>query len=220
MEPHSVAFISCVNDEKTYRRCIQYLNELIIPPGYMIEIIPIYQAKSMTSGYNQGMRKSSSKYKVYLHQDTYIVNPFFIHNFIELFEQSEHIGMIGVAGTAVLPSNGTWWEGQPQYGKVDAYFTSAITLDLGEVPVPYIAVESIDGVLMVTQYDVEWNERVEGFHFYDAAQSIRFRKCGYQIIIPSQQSAWVFHYCLDDVDWAKYDLLRNDFVRLYENGLV
>ena len=71
----------------------------------------IEDAASMTSGYNEGMRASGAKYKVYLHQDTFIVNKNFIQDFLDVFMQDETIGMIGMVGAPRLPASGVMWEG-------------------------------------------------------------------------------------------------------------
>src|SRR5699024_1816812 len=77
-----------------------------------IDVITIKDAPSMTVGYNAGMNASNAKYKVYLHQDTFIINPNFISDFLSVFEINEKIGMMGVVGCGSLPVNanasGSW----------------------------------------------------------------------------------------------------------------
>ena len=68
-----VSFISCVNNYKEYKWALHYIHSLRIPDGFEIETIAINNAISLTSGYNQEMKKNDAKYKVYLHQDTYIL---------------------------------------------------------------------------------------------------------------------------------------------------
>lgn len=215
MNPHLVAFICCVNDEKTYERHVAHVNRLLVPSGMAVELIPVYGAESMAEGYNRAMHRTGAKYKVYLHQDTYITNANFISDMIGVFRLDGNIGMIGVAGGVNLPATGTWWEGNPQYGKVEAVFQSYVYLHLGDVEREYADVEAIDGVMMITQYDVEWDERIGGFHYYDISQSIRFRREGYRVVVPAQAAPWVFHYCLDDVDWNRYEQCRARFMQLY-----
>lgn len=215
MDTHLFAFICCVNDEKTYQIHVNHINKLVIPPGYSVEMIPIYGAASMTKGYNEGMRRTNAKYKVYLHQDTFILNEHFIQDCLDVFRLDEQIGMLGVVGSSQLTPTGSWWDGEVQVGLIEAYFTSRITLHIGEVEGLFAPVEVIDGVIMITQYDVEWDERMEGFHYYDTTQSIRFHLNGYRVVVPAQQSAWVYHYCLDDTNWDQYRAAQEHFMRLY-----
>lgn len=74
MENNQIAIIICANDEQYYDECIRYIEELRIPEGYNVDILCIQEAESMAKGYNAGMQESDAKYKIYLHQDTFILN--------------------------------------------------------------------------------------------------------------------------------------------------
>ena len=78
MNEKKICFIICVNNDTYEQEQMRYLNRLIVPDGYEMEILSIREAKSMTSGYNEGMHASDAKYKVYMHQDVFIVNKNFI----------------------------------------------------------------------------------------------------------------------------------------------
>ena len=82
MDEKRICFILCGNQEEYIQECIRYIQNLIVPPEYEVELQVIRGAVSMTSGYNQGMKASSAKYKVYLHQDVFIVNKNFIGDMI------------------------------------------------------------------------------------------------------------------------------------------
>ena len=82
MNPDKICFIVCYNDEIYLSECILYLNQLIVPYGMETDLISIEGAESMTSGYQAGMHASDAKYKVYLHQDTFILNRNFIYDII------------------------------------------------------------------------------------------------------------------------------------------
>ena len=57
-------------------------------------------------------------------------------------------------------------------------------------------VEAVDGLLMMTQYDVNWRQDLfHGWDFYDVSQSFEFRRAGYQVAVPYQQAPWVLHDC-------------------------
>ena len=45
----------CVNNEMYEEECLYYINHLVIPNGYEIDVISIKEAKSMTEGYNAAM---------------------------------------------------------------------------------------------------------------------------------------------------------------------
>lgn len=109
-----VCFIICSNDQLYTEECLYYIAHLHVPDGYQINVLTIEDAGSMTAGYNEGMCASDAKYKVYLHQDVFIINRNFIQDFLDVFEQDEKIGMIGMVGASRLSTSGIMWEGARQ----------------------------------------------------------------------------------------------------------
>lgn len=215
MNEKMVVFIICTNDNTYLNECIYYIEHLNVPQDFMIDIITITDAEYMTGAYNAAMRASDAKYKVYLHQDVFIINRNFIADMLEVFAD-EQVGMIGMLGC-------------DQYPK-DARFSSAWNVgnamacdSLQSFPIPYDTesgqnkeVVAIDGMLMATQYDIEWNENVQGWHFYDASQSIEFTEKGLKVVVPWQETPWVLH----DAGWCsmlQYDKYRHIFCELYQN---
>ena len=69
MNEKKICFIACVNDIDFFNECLLYIDRLYVPDGFEIDVLSIEEAKSMTSGYNEGMNASDAKYKIYLHQD-------------------------------------------------------------------------------------------------------------------------------------------------------
>ena len=80
-----IDFIICTNSEEYFNECSFYINSCKVPEGMSVSIIAINDAISMTSGYNRAMNKSTAKYKVYLHQDTFILNRNFIFDLLKCF---------------------------------------------------------------------------------------------------------------------------------------
>ena len=73
-----ICFIICSNNQQYLEECLLYLSLLKVPKGYETEVLAIQDASSMTAGYNEGMKASDAKYKVYLHQDTFITEKTFL----------------------------------------------------------------------------------------------------------------------------------------------
>ena len=113
-DPRKVAFITCVNDDDWYSECRLYLEHLVVPDGMSVEFHPIRSAASMCAGYNQGMMASDAKYKVYLHQDTLVVNKFLIRDLLELFSNPT-IGLVGGLTEKAADDLGLC-EGTPVFG--------------------------------------------------------------------------------------------------------
>lgn len=215
----AIAFIVCTNDKDCMDECKFYIEQLYVPEGMEASIITLDRAESMTSGYNEVMKFSDARYKVYLHQDVFIVNRNFIHDILQCFENDEEVGMIGVAGARHLPGNGDAWKsldvgGCYSVGTFSEAGNIAVKPDINNPPGDYEEVEFIDGMLMATAYDLEWDERIEGFHFYDVAQCVRYRNNGLKIAVARQEEIWVFHD-FGPLNLETYNVYRKRFCELY-----
>lgn len=193
VDPKKICFILCANDMLYEEECIRYIKNLRIPQGYDVEQISVWNASSMASGYSEAMQKSNAKYKVYLHQDVFIVNRDFIKELLGLFEDRE-IGMVGLVGSVKVPPDGIMWSGE-RIGRIySSNNIQAAEVDFGEVNIPYQEVEAVDGLLMATQYDVPWREDLfTGWDFYDASQAMEMRRRGYKVAVPHMEQSWVLH---------------------------
>ena len=179
MNNHKFAFIICSNRPLLLEECLYYINHLVIPEGYSIDVLTIQDAVSMTSAYNEAMTASDAKYKIYIHQDVYLLNRNFLMDLLAIFQSDPLIGLIGMVGYDSISSDGIMWHA-PRCGNL--YYANP--------PIPYPALESysysleqdsyhsvalIDGLLMATAYDLPWDSvLLTGWDFYDAFQSIHF----------------------------------------------
>lgn len=216
MNDKKICFIMCVNNEDYLQEQYRYLRRLTVPEGYETDILTVKDALSMTSGYNEAMYASDAKYKVYLHQDVFIVNKNFIIDMLHIFDD-EKIGMFGVVGAPELPENAIMWNG-PRVGKL--YFNMIYqsgASEIGDIEGEYKEVEAIDGLIMVTQYDIRWNEEIfDKWDFYDVSQSSEFIKEGYKVVVPNQKKPWCIH---DDgfFNLKNYYEARRRYVLDYKN---
>lgn len=220
-EVESIAFIMAVDKEAMFQEAVYYIEHLKVPSHMKIEVLPIRGASSLTEAYNKGMEMTTAKYKVYLHQDVMLVNPYMIYEIIDIFKNKE-IGMIGVAGVTPMPKSGIWWDndGTGDYRKLyqDTIMERGYTLQ-NEFEEAYKVVDAIDGALMVTQYDIPWREDIlKGFHFYDISQCMEFKKKNYKVVVAKQENVW----CLHEQKWNKrferdYLALRAVFLEEYRD---
>lgn len=212
MNAKKIAFILCVNDEREKNECISYLDRLIVPEGYETDVIAVAEAPSMAAGYNAGMHSSDAKYKVYIHQDTYIINQNFISDMLKVFEDKE-VGLLGVIGTRKVPRDSyvvNAWD----TGKV-FHDGDAVVLGYQEEDRLYTEVEAVDGLAMATQYDIAFREDLfRDWDFYDMSECYEFRRAGYKVVVPYQEDCWMFH----DNKYSKmlkYDANRAVFAKEY-----
>ena len=194
--PDKICFITCVNDEDWYSECLLYLQHLEMPEGMRAEYLPIRGAKSMCAGYNEGLRRSDAKYKVYLHQDTLVVNKQLVRDLKALFAD-ESIGAVGVIGCRNLPRSGIWWDGMRTYGRVlHACEPESVVDSVGMQPEgAYMEVEAVDGLFIAMQYDIPWREELfTGWHLYDTSICKEVQRSGKRVVVPNQtEEFWCIH---------------------------
>lgn len=213
---HQFCFILCTNHPAYAAECTYYIRHLNVPEGIGVDILTVEEAKSLAAGYNEAMRFSKAKYKVYLHQDTFIINPDFIRNCLEIFEENPQIGMIGNIGVKKMPASGVMWEGE-RYGMLYEQHIYETKLCMNPIApgLRYMEMDAVDGFVMVTQYDLLWREDLfDKWDFYDCSQSREFIRKGYQVVIPNMREPWCVHDC-GFLNLKDYEIERQKFVTEY-----
>lgn len=221
MNTHKFCFIICYNDDIYLQECQLYIQQLLLPSGYTVEFRTIKDAPSMTAGYDQGMDSSDAKYKIYLHQDVFILHKNFLEDILSIFQNNPKVGMLGMVGTKRLHDNGCMWSNPMRTGAL-RYCVLNTADDFFDIPLrpgrPYSPVQAIDGLLMATQYDIPWREDLfTGWDFYDVSQSMEFAKQGYHIGVPYQEIPWVLHDC-GFLHLKEYHIYRKRFLEEYFPG--
>ncbi|WP_180953750.1 glycosyltransferase [Bacillus sp. T33-2] len=221
MNNNKVCFIYCVNNQLLLEESLRYIYTLEIPEGFEIDVITIEESPSMAAAYNQAMKDSDAKYKVYLHQDVFIVNKNFIEDMITLFKNDETLGMIGVVGSKFIPPSGVWWESGIKYGKVfDSHTGKMDLLNFRQVQQEFESVQAVDGLLMATQVDIPWREDLfDGWHYYDISQCLEFQMNGYQVGVPNQSTPWCVHDCGVVNTLNGFNYYKSLFLNVYEASI-
>lgn len=207
---HKIAFVTACSNERCYQECLAYLRQLEVPDGFLVEYIPIWGAYSMAAAYNEALSRTNAKYKVYLHQDMFLINRRILKEMLNVFYADALIGMIGVTGGRNLPGSGrmaTAWN----CGRVfvcNGWTTLLLSGDEPSMQSGYIEVEAIDGMLMMTCRDLYWREELfDGWDFYDISQCFEFRRRGMKVVIPWQGETWGFHDC-GQTNYENYEKYR------------
>ena len=194
MNADKISFIMCVNEDTFLEEAVYYIDRLEIPDGFDLDLITIYDAKSMTAGYNEGMRSTDAKYKIYMHQDVFILRQSIIKDILAVFEDPT-IGMTGVAGCVGFPENGIIWNGRIHWSILENDFYKTFQNYSMDVQKNVADAVTIDGMFIATQYDIEWREDLfTGWDFYDVSQSFEFRRKGYRTVLPFEAEPWLLHY--------------------------
>jgi len=193
MNDNKICFIMCTNNTQYASEFKRYLNALIIPKDYHIEFLEILDACSMTAGYNEGMNATDAKYKIYLHQDVFIINKNFIIDILNFFKDSA-IGMIGMVGCEELPKTGVMWYGKRVGNIYSNHICNSYISDFSTFEGEYCEVKAIDGLMIITQYDLPWRDDLfKSWDYYDISQSHEFINAGYKIIVPNTKTPWCIH---------------------------
>ena len=181
MENKKFCFIICTDNPVFLEECVHYLQHLAVPKGYDMDLLTVKDAVSMALGYQEAMEQSDAKYKIYMHQDVFILNRNFLADLLAVFEDDPEIGMIGMVGYEKMSVDGIMWH---QKRIEDSSLPSG----------GYVYAAVVDGFLLATQYDLPWNAAVlTGFDFYDAFQCMEFLRAGYKIAVPAQNPPWCLH---------------------------
>lgn len=219
---NKICFITSVNDVDKYNEALEYLQRLHVPEGMIVESIVIQNADSMTAAYQEAMLNSDAKYKIYMHQDVFIVQHNFLDVMVEQFRKHPDYGIMGVVGSSSLTETGVWWEGERigaicdnHTGEMQNYsYTRNVHESLEAVV--------LDGVVLMTQYDVDWRtDLFRKWHFYDASQCMEFRLRGYKAGVIPQVIPSCIHNC---GGWRNkmigYDEERMKFLTEYVDSLM
>lgn len=150
MEENKVCFIICYNNELYLQECLTYISALNVPDGIEVDVITVAEAKSMAAGYNAAMKASDAKYKVYLHQDVFIMNKTFIQDFIRIFKNNKEYGLLGVLGGSKQVNDANYWD-KWNVGEIRAcnsWITGMISYPNSGEEVECVV--AVDGLIMIT----------------------------------------------------------------------
>lgn len=219
MKENKISFIICVNSEVFFEECCFYLNRLHVPEGYEVEIQVLREAESMCSAYNLAMEATDAKYKVFLHQDVFIVYQNFIADILSIFQADSAIGVIGMVGCEKLPEDKIMWHGK-RCGNVYGSDILPEKIPIKEYSYKleedgYTEVEAVDGLLMAVNCDISWREDLfDGWDFYDISQCYEYAKRGKKVVVPVQRRPWCIHN--DGIlNMGNYEKYRNILLKEY-----
>lgn len=142
----------------------------------IIEIINVGD-KSLTKCYNDIIDASNNDIVIFTHDDVLIETTQWGKKMLKLFQDNEDFGIIGVAGSKFLPSEGKWWlNPKTMFGKVkhtndNKSWLSEYSNDLGNTLEEVVVTDGVFFGVHTNRIHYRdnkaFNEAIEGFHFYD-----------------------------------------------------
>lgn len=187
MKDDLVSVIICSIDLVKYETICQNFAELLKEERF--EIIGIHDAKSLSEGYNRGVRQSSGSIIIFSHDDIEIVTPDFSR---KIKDHLNHFDIVGVAGTSKLVNCAWSSRGHPYIHGVithfnrtsDEYEVTVFGADRSVVP----GIQALDGVFLAvrrkTLETVTFDEQTfDGFHLYDVDFTYSAFLAGFQLAV-------------------------------------
>lgn len=131
--------------------------------------------KSLTKVYNEILDESDNDIIVFCHDDILFEKSYWGKRLIEHFEKNNEYGIIGVAGTRYLPSSGRWWDiqsemiGQVYHQHNGKKWLSEYNKPFGSKIIETVIVDGLFFGVHKKRIKNIFDERFDGFHFYDVS---------------------------------------------------
>lgn len=187
------------------------------------EVVVIDNRKSeyyLTGAYNEGVRCSKGEFLVFVHEDVRFLTENWGPKLIDIFENTEEIGLLGLAGADILLQNAQWWfpGSDHMYGEVTHESGGAIWKSVFSEGEGEKEVVVLDGVLIacrksvLEQEGITWDEDFDNFHYYDISFCIPFLLKGYKNYVTYNLA--IKHFGLGAItpEWEHY---RHVFVHKF-----
>ncbi|WP_083354853.1 glycosyltransferase [Mesorhizobium sp. LCM 4577] len=184
----SISVVTCTNDPDGYG---EMKDSFLRFAGLSeeIEFIPIRSARSMSAGYNEGMKAARGEWLIFCHDDIRIVQS----DSKGLSSAFEAFDVFGVCGTKRCQSSNWYYsDSNDLLGRVVIPGRSASEPDLLEVFSPLTgncSAQALDGIFIASRSEiarnVRFSEEIEGFTCYDIDFTYRCHLNGHKVGVSS-----------------------------------
>jgi len=151
---------------------IKYLEKSCgVPKAQIIEKVNNGE-KSLNETYNEILSESENDIVVLCHDDLYFETKGWGFKVLEHFQKND-FGILGVAGSTYLPMTGMWWEDKRKmFGIVNhehegKKWESKYSEEQGKKIKQTVLVDGLFIALDKNRIKENFNEQIQGFHFYD-----------------------------------------------------
>jgi len=180
----------------------RYIESLEVPAGFEIETIVMPYDLKRSEIFQQAMKRTNAKYKVYLAEGVFPIHRGLLAELLDLFRSDPELGIIGIAGAAYVPISVEWRKAVERFG---AYIERTNRGLVTHLPPSsngrMIPAAILSDYLLATQYDMDWDTDMPEDAFLGEVQTLRFKQAGYKAAIPCAAEPW----CLVDPSWANPD---------------
>lgn len=187
-----------------------------------IEIIEyINHGESLTKFYNKGLLETKNNIVVFCHDDLIMNSNNWGKKILNHFNNTD-FGILGVAGTTDLSESGRWWDdntkmlGQVRHQHEGKSWDSIYCSNFGESILPSVIVDGLFFVVNKERIKVNFDENVNGFHFYEIDFCFNNHLNGVKVGVMSNIRITHKSIGMTNEEW---EINRLQFVNKYKNNL-
>lgn len=177
---------------------------------------------SLTEVYNRGLNDAVNDIVVFLHDDIEIETKNWGSKLMKLYKRNPEHGILGVAGSKYLPESGKWWEDpRKMYGRVwhshnGKKWLSAYSENLANKIEDVVLVDGVFFSVVKSRLKENFDESVEGFHFYDLDFCVKNYLNGVKIGVHT--NIVITHMSIGQTN-EQWEENRKKFVEKYKENL-
>ncbi|MBU7317609.1 glycosyltransferase [Paenibacillus sp. SM 69] len=94
-------------------------------------------------------------------------------------------------------------------------------IEFNSQPSDYKSVIALDGLLLITQYDLAWKEDLfSGWHLCDLSQCLEFSQAGFEVGVVNQEQPWCIHDGGSYDVGSEVDIYRDVFLNQYSSSVL
>jgi len=192
--------------------------------GNKIEVIQYVNdgAFGLTELYNRALKETTNNIVVFCHDDIIFDTKNWGTKLLRVMKKNPEFGIVGIAGSREVPVSGQWWENPSHmYGQVyhkhegKRWLSKYSDKKIGFIDNTVI----VDGLFFVVDKEkikCEFDEKVEGFHFYEIDFCFRNYLEGVKIGVTSDID--VTHLSIGQTN-EKWEENRKIFAEKYKDNL-
>ena len=188
-----------------------------------VEIIEyVNKGESLTKFYNKALNETKHDIVVFVHDDVIIETKQLVNKIQRIFDKNPEYGIVGVAGTKYLSETGRWWDNpKTMYGRVahtheGKTWLSEYSADQDKRLEEMVVVDGVFFAVHKNRIKKQFDESVEGFHFYDIDFCFQNYLNGVKIGVTTEIRINHMSIGMTNEQW---DINRQQFIENYKDSL-
>ena len=166
MNERKIDIIVHATDEQAVARLTNSLNQVRSPRSFSVNV-KVIRRKDKYKAYNEAMRASDAKYKIYIDERAVVTKENFVDDLMKVFQNDKTVGAVGTSGAIELSTHGVSLNSAKRAAKNFS-----------------CEVEVLDGFFFATQYDLPWRDDLFSDNFFGGeAQCVEFKRAGYKLFV-------------------------------------